>query len=201
MYSKYVKRVFDLIATLIFIIILSPFLLAIALILAIEFKGSPFFIQCRPGFRDKPIYVIKFKTMTDDKDAEGNLLPNTMRITKTGRFLRNYSLDELPQLFNILKADMSCVGPRPLLFKYIPLYSKEQSRRNLVKPGITGMAQVHGRNAISWTKKFEYDIYYVDHLSFILDLKILYKTVKTVLTKSGVNAGETVTMPPFNGKN
>lgn len=139
--------------------------------------------------------------MTDDKDSEGNLLPNHLRITNTGKFLRKYSLDELPQLINVLKGDMSLVGPRPLLFKYIPLYSEEQRKRHLVKPGITGWAQVNGRNAISWTKKFEYDVWYVENISLLLDLKILIMTVLKILKSEGINAGENLTMPPFNGKN
>jgi lipopolysaccharide/colanic/teichoic acid biosynthesis glycosyltransferase len=139
--------------------------------------------------------------MTDAKDSEGNLLPNHLRITNVGKFLRKYSLDELPQLINVIKGDMSLVGPRPLLFKYIPLYSEEQRKRHLVKPGITGWAQVNGRNAISWTKKFEYDVWYVENISLLLDLKIFIMTVLKILKSEGINAGENLTMPPFNGKN
>lgn len=144
---------------------------------------------------------MKYKTMTDETDAQGNLLPNHLRITKVGNFLRKLSLDELPQLMNVLKGDMSLVGPRPLLFKYIPLYSREQRRRHLVRPGITGWAQVNGRNSISWTKKFELDVYYVDHVSFLLDLKIMYRTFLKVIKTEGVNAATDVTMPPFDGAN
>ena len=145
--------------------------------------------------------MIKFKTMTDKKDPDGNLLPNHYRVTKIGRLLRQYSLDELPQLINVLKGDMSLVGPRPLLFKYIPLYSSEQRKRHLVKPGITGWAQVNGRNAISWTRKFELDVWYVKNLSFLLDLRILWKTLLKWIRPEGINASENITMPPFNGNN
>jgi len=164
-------------------------------------RGPLFFYQERPGLNERPFKVIKFRTMSNERDDKGYLLPNNLRITRIGKFLRDYSLDELPQLLNVLKGDMSLVGPRPLLFKYIPLFSDDQRRRHHVRPGITGLAQVRGRNAISWTRKFKYDIFYVDNLTFALDLKILVETLITVIRRSGINAGETVTMPPFDGKN
>ena len=201
MYRNYLKRVIDILLSLITLVIISPVFVLIYIILLFCNKGHPFFYQRRPGLNEKPFRVIKFKTMTDEKDKEGNLLPNYLRITKTGRFLRESSLDELPQLFNIIKGDMSLIGPRPLLFKYIPLYSAEQKKRHLVKPGITGLAQVNGRNAISWTRKLQYDVYYVENISFWLDLGIFWKTLRRVMKREGVNAGETITMPPFNGKN
>lgn len=201
MYRNGLKRLLDLTATIFGLLLISPVLIAITVYLVFQNRGKPFFYQARPGWREREFKVIKFKTMTDATDAAGNLLPNHQRITKAGRFLRDYSLDELPQLFNVLKGDMSLVGPRPLLFKYIPLYSAEQRRRHDVRPGITGWAQVNGRNAISWTKKFELDVYYVDNLSFLLDLKILYMTFLKVVRSEGVNSSETVTMPPFDGTN
>jgi lipopolysaccharide/colanic/teichoic acid biosynthesis glycosyltransferase len=195
------KRLIDFVAALIGLILLSPFILIIALVLAYVNKGKPFFFQQRPGKDEKPIFIIKFKSMTDEKDADGKLLPDAKRITKAGAFIRKYSLDELPQLINVLKGDMSLVGPRPLLYKYIPLYSEEQRRRHKVRPGITGWAQVNGRNSISWTEKFKLDIYYVEHLSFLFDLKILVLTVLKVIKKEGVNQTEERPMLPFNGYN
>jgi lipopolysaccharide/colanic/teichoic acid biosynthesis glycosyltransferase len=173
----------------------------VSLILLIHTKGKPFYFQERPGLYQKPFFIIKFKTMTDDRDIHGQLLPDIQRITKVGRIIRKFSIDELPQLINVLKGDMSLVGPRPLLFKYIPLYSKEQLRRHEVRPGITGLAQVNGRNAISWTKKFEYDIFYVDNLSFALDLKIIFKTILKVFKQEGINQSDKRPMEPFNGSN
>lgn len=201
MYQKFIKRILDLFATIVGIVVTSPILIVITLLLLVEHKGQPFFFQSRPGKDEKEIKVIKFKTMTDTIDDEGNLLPNHIRTTVIGAFLRKYSLDELPQLVNVIKGDMSLVGPRPLLFKYISLYSQEQRRRHLVRPGITGFAQVKGRNAISWTKKFELDLYYVDNLSFWLDISILLMTLLKVIRSDGVNATEDVTMPPFDGGN
>ncbi len=171
------------------------------MLLFLQNKGNPFFFQERPGFRAKPFNIIKFKTMTDEKDSEGNLLPDNLRITKLGSFVRKTSLDELPQLINVIQGDMSLIGPRPLLFKYIPLYSSEQMRRHEVRPGITGWAQVNGRNSISWTKKFELDIYYVDHISFGLDIKILWLTFLKVIKREGVNQSKERPMQPFTGKN
>jgi len=160
-----------------------------------------FFTQERPGKGARVFKVIKFKTMSDEKDDAGNLLPDAIRLTKIGKFLRSTSLDELPQLLNVLKGDMSLIGPRPLLVQYLPLYSKEQSRRHSVRPGITGWAQVNGRNAISWQKKFELDVWYVDHISFLLDLKIIYLTIKKVLIREGINSCGSATMESFNGNN
>jgi len=201
MYAKYFKRLIDLLISFFGLLFLSPLLVILVAILTREYKGNPFFTQVRPGFKEKPIRIIKFKTMNDNKDSDGNLLPNHMRITKTGKMLRELSLDELPQLFNVLLGEMSLVGPRPLLFKYIPLYSPEQRRRHLVRPGITGWAQVNGRNTISWTRKFEYDVWYVENVSLLLDLRIYWLTVMKAVKAEGINAGENVTMPPFNGKN
>lgn len=200
-YSKCYKRVFDVCFSLMVIIILIPIFLTILLLLIFANRGNPFFLQERPGWKERPFKVIKFKTMNDQKDEKGNLLPNHSRITKVGSILRKSSLDEIPQLFNVLIGDMSLVGPRPLLFKYIPLYSKEQRRRHETRPGITGWAQVNGRNAISWTKKFDLDIYYVDNISFCLDLKILWLTFQKVFQSEGINLSEVITSEPFNGKN
>jgi len=201
MYSKYIKRILDLIMSFFLMTLLSPIFLIVAFILILKIKGNPFFFQDRPGKLEKKIRIMKFKSMTDEKDDFGNLLPDKDRITKLGNFIRKTSVDELPQLFNVLKGDMSLIGPRPLLFKYIPLYSKEQRRRHDVKPGITGWAQVNGRNAISWTKKFEYDLYYVDHLSFLFDLKIIWLTILKVIKREGINQSGERPMKPFNGNN
>lgn len=191
----------DLLMSLFLIILLAPILLVVAIMLSLQFKGNPFFFQNRPGKFEKKITIMKFKSMTDEKDEIGNLLPDKKRITKLGNLIRRASLDELPQLFNVLKGDMSLIGPRPLLFKYLPFYSKEQKRRHDVKPGITGWAQVNGRNAISWTKKFELDVYYVDHMSFLLDLKILWLTSIKVFKREGINQSDERPMQPFTGNN
>jgi undecaprenyl phosphate N,N'-diacetylbacillosamine 1-phosphate transferase len=201
MYGSFFKRVIDFFAALILLVIFLPVIIIVALILAYANKGKAFFFQQRPGKNEKPIYIIKFKSMTDEKDESGNLLPDNKRITKAGAFVRKYSLDELPQFINVLKGDMSLVGPRPLLYKYIPLYNKEQKRRHLVRPGITGWAQVNGRNSISWAEKFKLDVYYVDHLSFVFDIKILFLTVLKVVKKEGVNQSSERPMMPFNGNN
>ncbi|MES2847880.1 MAG: sugar transferase [Bacteroidota bacterium] len=201
MYRSFFKRLIDFFAALILLVIFLPVITIVALVLAYANKGKAFFCQQRPGQDEKPIYIIKFKSMTDEKDENGNLLPDNKRITKAGAFVRKYSLDELPQFINVLKGDMSLVGPRPLLFKYIPLYSEEQKRRHLVRPGITGWAQVNGRNSISWTEKFKLDVYYVDHLSFVFDIKILFLTVLKVVKKEGVNQSGERPMMPFNGNN
>jgi lipopolysaccharide/colanic/teichoic acid biosynthesis glycosyltransferase len=201
MYRKFFKRVIDIIISVITLLILFPLILLISIILIFLNKGKVFFIQSRPGRYEKGFKLFKFRTMTDVCDEKGDLLPNYLRITPTGRFLRNYSLDEIPQIMNVIIGDMSLVGPRPLLFKYIPLYSEEQKKRHLVKPGITGWAQVNGRNAISWTRKFELDLFYVENVSFLLDMKILCLTAKRTIKTEGINAGKEVTMPPFNGKN
>ena len=201
MYSFFLKRILDLVASIFLLIVLLPMLLLITVILYIQNKGKPFFFQIRPGKDAKEIKVIKFKSMTDEKDAKGNLLPDNLRITKFGAFIRHTSIDELPQLFNVLKGDMSLVGPRPLLFKYLPLFTKEQHRRHQVKPGITGWAQVNGRNNISWTEKFALDVYYVDHISFSLDMKIAWLTLLKVVKREGVNQSDERPMQPFNGSN
>lgn len=201
MYEKVFKRIIDFLASLLGIIIISPILIIVALVLAFQNKGTPFFLQTRPGKNQKAFNIIKFKTMTDQRDAQGNLLPDNERITSLGKIVRKLSIDELPQLINVIKGDMSLVGPRPLLFKYITLYSAVQLRRHEVRPGITGWAQVNGRNAISWTNKFKLDLDYVDQISFKLDLQILYVTVLKVLKKEGVNQSEERPMEPFNGKN
>ena len=177
-------------------------LLIIAIILCFANNGKClFFLQERPGRHGKIFKVIKFKTMTDERDAEGNLLPDDKRLTKVGKFVRSTSIDELPQLINVLKGDMSFIGPRPLLPQYLPLYNKEQARRHEVRPGITGWAQVNGRNAISWTRKFELDVWYVDHCSFLLDLKIIVLTIKKVFVREGISSDTSVTMEPFTGNN
>lgn len=197
----FIKRFLDIILSSLAIILLFPLLVFIYILLAIQNKGSALFFQIRPGKNQRRIKVIKFKSMSDEKDVNGNLLPDVERITKLGLFLRNTSLDELPQLVNVLKGDMSIVGPRPLLFKYIPIFSEKQLRRHNVRPGITGWAQVNGRNSISWTKKFEFDVYYVDNISLLLDLKILWLTILKVLKKEGINQSEQRPMEPFNGTN
>ena len=195
------KRLLDISIALGTLILLSPLLVIITLLLKYVNNGKAFFFQERPGKDEKPIYIIKFKSMNDKKDAAGNLLPDNQRLTKLGAFIRKFSFDELPQLINVLKGDMSLVGPRPLLYKYIPLYSEEQKKRHLVKPGITGWAQINGRNAISWTEKFSLDVYYQQHISFALDIKILFLTVLKVLKREGVNQTDERPMMPFNGNN
>jgi len=201
MYKHFFKRILDIIVSLSALIILSPVIFTIAVILFFVNKGNPFFTQDRPGKHEKKIKIIKFKSMLDTRDASGNLLPDVQRMTKFGVFIRKFSLDELPQLFNVLFGSMSLVGPRPLLFKYIPLYSSEQKRRHDVTPGITGWAQVNGRNSIDWTTKFKHDIYYVDNLSFALDVKILLMTFKKVIVREGINQSEERPMMPFTGNN
>jgi len=181
------------------IILFSPLILIITVLLFIVNNGKPFFLQKRPGKNGKIFTIIKFKTMRDRKNGDMDLLPDYKRITKVGNFIRNTSLDEILQLFNVLKGDMSIVGPRPLLIAYLPLYNQEQAKRHLVKPGITGWAQVNGRNAISWEQKFTYDIWYVDHISFKTDIKIIFKTLLKVIKKEGVNKGEEVTMSFWEG--
>jgi lipopolysaccharide/colanic/teichoic acid biosynthesis glycosyltransferase len=176
-------------------------LLIVAILLTFQNKGTPFFFQERPGINKRPFKIIKFKTMTDEKDENGNLLPDVERMTKLGGYVRKSSIDELPQLFNVLKGDMSLIGPRPLLFKYIPLYNEEQMRRHEVRPGITGWAQVNGRNTISWTKKFALDIEYVDNVSLRFDLRIIALTVKKVIKSEGINQSKARPMQPFNGNN
>src|SRR5690606_26457730 len=182
-------------------ILLSPIFIVVTLLLTIANQGKPFFFQDRPGKNERIFKVIKFKTMNDRKDAQGKLLPDSVRLTPVGKIIRKTSLDEIPQLINVIKGDMSLVGPRPLRVHYLPLYNETQKRRHLVRPGITGWAQINGRNTISWTKKFEYDVWYVDNLSFLLDLKIIYKTFIKVFHAKDINASQDVTMEPFNGKN
>lgn len=202
MYKHFFKRVIDFTVVLCALLIIWPILLIITVWLHFANKGAgAFFLQERPGKGGKIFRVIKFKSMTDEKDATGNLLPNEKRITKVGAFIRKTSIDELPQLFNVLKGDMALIGPRPLLPEYLPLYSKEQARRHEVRPGITGWAQCHGRNAISWTKKFELDVWYVDHCSFLLDLKIIFTTIKKVLVREGISQQGLATTEKFNGYN
>ena len=202
MYKHCFKRVIDFILVLGVLAIIWPILLVITLWLYFANKGAgAFFLQERPGKGGKIFKVIKFKTMTDERDTDGHLLPDERRLTKVGRFVRSTSIDELPQLINVLKGDMALIGPRPLLVQYLPLYSKEQARRHEVRPGITGWAQCHGRNAISWTKKFELDVWYVDHCSFLLDLKIILLTIKKVLVREGISSETSATMEPFTGNN
>ena len=202
MYSFFLKRLIDFIVVFGVVVIIWPILLIMTLWLHFANRGAgAFFTQERPGQYGKIFKVIKFKTMTDERDENGDLLPDEKRLTKIGKFIRSTSVDELPQLFNVLKGDMSLIGPRPLLPQYLPLYSKEQARRHEVRPGITGWAQVNGRNAISWTKKFELDVWYVDHCSFLLDLKIIFLTVKKVFVREGISSDTSVTMEPFTGNN
>ncbi len=202
MYKKFIKRFLDFLIALIAIIAISPVLLVIILALFIANKGSVFFLQERPGLHNKIFKIIKFKSMTDEKDEYGQLLPGEKRITKVGKFIRKTSLDELPQLFNVLKGDMALIGPRPLVPRYLELYNKEQIRRHEVRPGITGWAQVNGRNSISWTKKFELDVWYVDHLTLWLDIKILWKTVVNVIQKKDIDSGgDKVGAVGFDGTN
>jgi len=201
MYKHFFKRVLDFLLSLTALIILSPIILVLTIILFFVNKGNPFFTQDRPGKHEKRIKIIKFKSMLDKRDDKGNLLPDVQRMTKMGVFIRKFSLDELPQLINVLTGDMSLVGPRPLLFKYIPLYNEEQRRRHDVIPGITGWAQVNGRNSIEWNAKFKYDVYYVDNLSFVFDVKILFMTLKKVIAREGVNQSDERPMMPFTGNN
>lgn len=202
MYKHFLKRVIDFILVFCILAIIWPILLIIIIWLHFANKGAgAFFMQERPGKDAKIFKVIKFKTMTDERDADGNLLPDKDRLTKVGRFVRSTSIDELPQLINVLKGDMALIGPRPLLPKYLPLYSKEQYRRHEVRPGITGWAQVNGRNDISWTKKFELDVWYVDHCSFLLDLKVILLTIKKVLVREGISKEGEATTVPFDGTN
>ena len=203
MYKHFFKRFIDFSIVLTALLLIWPFLLIITIWLHFANKGAgAFFFQERPGKNGRIFKVIKFKSMTDERDMEGNLLPNEQRITKVGAFIRRTSIDELPQLFNVLKGDMALIGPRPLRVDYLSLYSKEQARRHEVRPGITGWAQVHGRNAISWTKKFELDIWYVDHVSFLVDLKIVGLTIMKVLKRADINSGEDIIgIEKFNGHN
>lgn len=199
MYKTVFKRAIDFLAALIGLLLFSPIIIVVSICLIFANNGTPFFFQVRPGKNGQLFKIIKFKTMNDKKDKEGKLLSDHLRITKVGSFIRRSSLDEIPQLLNVLKGDMSLIGPRPLLPEYLPLYSAEQSRRHLVKPGITGWAQINGRNAISWEQKFKLDVWYVDHLSFLLDLKILLLTLKKVVVREGISSTTSVTMEKFTG--
>lgn len=204
MYKVFFKRLIDLFFALAVLILLSPLLLVVTVWLHFANHGAgAFFFQERPGKDGRIFKIVKFKTMTDDRDENGQLLPDEVRLTKVGRFVRSTSIDELPQLFNVLKGDMSLIGPRPLLVQYLPLYSPEQARRHEVRPGISGWAQCHGRNAISWTEKFKLDVWYVDHVSFWTDVKVVFITFKKVFFKEDINqvGGQWVTMDPFNGHN
>lgn len=202
MYKKFFKRFFDFWIALIGLICISPILLFVSIWLFFVNKGAGvFFFQERPGKDSKIFKIVKFKTMTDERDAKGNLLPDAERLTKVGRFVRSTSIDELPQLFNVLKGDMALIGPRPLLVQYLPLYSPKQARRHEVRPGISGWAQCHGRNAISWTEKFEMDVWYVDHCTLKTDLNIIFTTIKKVLQRDDINQDGNATMEVFNGNN
>ncbi|WP_339709554.1 sugar transferase [uncultured Kriegella sp.] len=199
MYKNVIKNILDLVTALLALFALSPIFIGIVVILGFSNKGKPFFVQKRPGKNGRIFKILKFKTMNDKKGPDGQLLSDHERMTKIGKFIRKTSLDEIPQLLNVIKGDMSLVGPRPLLVSYLPLYNKEQSRRHDVKPGITGWAQINGRNAISWEDKFKYDLWYVKNISFMTDLKILWKTVGKVFNSEGVSASEEVTMEFFRG--
>ena len=199
MYKLFFKRFIDLAISLFGLLIASPLLLICMILLWFNNQGKIFFIQQRPGYKGKPFNIIKFKTMNDRKDEKGELLPDNKRLTPLGRFIRKTSVDELPQLINVLKGDISLIGPRPLLMEYLPLYSAEQAKRHDVKPGITGWAQVNGRNALTWEKKFEFDLYYVQHLSFALDVRIFFLTIFKILKSEGVNSTSDVTMEKFRG--
>lgn len=202
MYKAFFKRIFDFCISLFVLICISPLLLVVTVWLHFANRGAgAFFTQERPGKDAKIFRVIKFKTMTDERDAEGNLLPDEQRLTRVGKFVRSTSIDELPQLINVLKGDMALIGPRPLLPQYLPLYSKEQARRHEVRPGISGWAQCHGRNAISWTEKFKLDVWYVDHVSLWTDVKIVFITIKNVLMRKDINSATAATMEAFNGNN
>ena len=202
MYKHFFKRLFDFIISLVVLIIISPLLLVVTIWLHFANKGAgAFFFQERPGKDAKIFKVVKFKTMTDERDMDGNLLPDEQRLTKVGRFVRSTSIDELPQLINVLKGDMALIGPRPLLVAYLPLYSKEQARRHEVRPGISGWAQCHGRNAISWTEKFKLDVWYVDHVSLWTDIRIILITLKKIFIREGISQEGQATMEAFTGSN
>jgi lipopolysaccharide/colanic/teichoic acid biosynthesis glycosyltransferase len=200
MYKTFIKRFLDFIVALIGLVLILPFFILVIVGLFFANQGKPFFFQIRPGKNGQLYNIIKFKTMNDKKDSEGNLLSDEYRLTKIGAFIRKTSLDEIPQLLNVLKGDMSLIGPRPLLPEYLPLYNESQRRRHEVKPGITGWAQVNGRNAISWEQKFEYDVWYVDNLSYLLDVKIFFLTIKKVFISEGISQHGEATMSYFKGK-
>lgn len=202
MYKHFIKRLFDLIISGIVLLLIGWLLILISIFVHFANKGAgAFFLQERPGKDEKIFKVIKFKTMTDECDANGNLLPDAQRLTRVGKFVRSTSIDELPQLINVFKGDMSLIGPRPLLVQYLPLYNEEQKRRHEVRPGISGWAQCHGRNAISWTEKFKLDVWYVDHVSLWVDLKVIFITIKKVFIREGISEEGHATMELFNGSN
>ncbi len=198
-YNRYIKTIFDIIVAITMFLVLSPVFLTVLLILTHNNSGSPFFFQKRPGRHGKIFYVIKFKTMNDARDQNGNLLPDGERLTRVGKFIRKTSIDEIPQLINVIKCDMSLIGPRPLLVEYLDLYSKDQARRHEVMPGITGWAQVNGRNLVNWKERFKMDVWYVENMSFALDMKILFLTVFKVFKSEGISAGSHATMEKFKG--
>ncbi len=202
MYKHFFKRILDFLISLIALLLLGWFLIIVAIWLHFANKGAgAFFFQERPGKDEKIFKVIKFKTMTDERDADGNMLPDEQRLTRVGKFVRSTSIDELPQLINVLKGDMSLIGPRPLLVEYLPLYNEEQRRRHEVRPGISGWAQCHGRNAISWAEKFKLDVWYVDHCSLWTDIKVVFITIKNVLMRKDINSATSATMESFEGNN
>ena len=201
MYKNFFKRFFDFFLSLMGIVVLSPILVILMIVGAIKMKGNPFFGQERPGKNEEIFKLIKFRSMTEEKDADGNYLSDDIRLTSYGKWLRSSSLDELPELFNILKGDMAIVGPRPLLVQYLPLYNEKQHHRHDVRPGLTGLAQVNGRNLLSWESKFNYDVEYVNNITLIGDIKIILKTVKNVLTHEGISGEGSSTMEPFKGNN
>lgn len=199
MYAKFIKRPLDFTLSLLALIVLSPVLIILIVMGAIGMKGNPFFTQLRPGKNEKIFKLIKFRTMTNEKDADGNLLPDEKRLNKYGKFLRSTSLDELPELINILKGDMSIVGPRPLLVQYLPLYNERQKRRHEVRPGLTGFAQINGRNTVTWEQKFEDDVTYIENITFLGDIKIIFKTAISVLKREGISQENNATMEEFKG--
>lgn len=198
-YAKYVKRALDFSLSLLAFVIFSPFMLIFTVLGAVKMGGNPFFVQERPGKDGKIFKLVKFRTMTNKKDKQGNLLPDEQRLTNYGKFLRSTSIDELPELINILRGDMSIIGPRPLLVKYLPLYDDYQKHRHDVRPGLTGYAQVHGRNTVSWEEKFNMDVKYVEHITFLTDVRILFETVEKVLKREGISSETSVTMEEFKG--
>jgi len=200
-YKFFFKRIIDFLIALIGLILLSPVFIVVMILLYFANQGKPFFLQARPGLNEKIFNIIKFKTMNDKKDGQGNYLPDSERLTRIGSFIRQTSLDELPQLINVLKGDMALIGPRPLLPQYLSLYNESQKRRHNIRPGITGWAQVNGRNAISWTMKFELDIWYIDNVSFATDCKVMFLTLKKVIKKEGINQADQATVEAFTGNN
>jgi lipopolysaccharide/colanic/teichoic acid biosynthesis glycosyltransferase len=201
MYKRFFKQIIDFFIAFTALVILSPLLLIVVILLGFANKGNPFFFQNRPGKDERIFKIVKFRTMTNERDENGILLPDADRLTGIGKFVRKTSIDEIPQLINVLMGDMSLIGPRPLLPEYLPIFNERQKKRHSVRPGITGWAQVNGRNAISWNKKFEYDVWYVENLSFTLDMKILFKTIKKVIISEGINTQNMATTEPFNGNN